>query len=178
MGIITFPLVAKNNVFIGGLGKKCIYEEYNNGHLKYHRLSASDANYFYLLTSDRSLVRYLWTDIEAGIFDKDTTVKTNVEDFTVAKDRTLILCKDGMLAVVRQLGCRDVPILTENSKGFRRKAEVQKWTCIQASKKFLLVTASLQDDRGLVVALGRSLTSVKSSVELATTANQWEGNLE
>ena len=76
------PIVVKNGVTLQKLEKRSLSWECNNGWSKFHRLSASDANYFYLLTSDRSLVRYLWTDIEAGIFDKDTTVKTKAADFT------------------------------------------------------------------------------------------------
>ena len=75
------PAIVTEEGVKGRLQDKTPADLCRNNWCRRHWLSASVGDCFYLLTSDRSLVRYSWQDIENGNFSKREFVFAGVADF-------------------------------------------------------------------------------------------------
>ena len=157
------PLVVVDARSAGKLKGSCLSDSCHNGYAKFHRLSASVGDHLFLLTSDRSLVRYSWQDIESGIYDKSDKALTRVADFSVHNNEVVVLLANGGLATIsdsQTIIHAGVTIIG-----------VDKWCCVVKTSDWWLCAGLAGVNEGRLVVCGGSGEQIVDTMEVKLTPN-------
>ena len=105
------------------------YDTYGDGdwYFKTNRLAVCNNDGISYLSNHKSLVKYLWSDIEKGIYDNQTELQIHVSDFCIQNDDLVVLETNGRLSVAGKW-----------KNAILKRVEARSWTCVQSVDHNLL----------------------------------------
>ena len=127
-------------------------------------MSASVGDHLFLLTSDRSLVRYSWQDIESGVYYKSDKALTRVADFSVHNNEVVVLLANGGLATISD----SQTIIHAGATTIG----VDKWSCVAKTSDWWLCAGLAGVNEGRLVVCGGSGEQIIDTMEVKLTPNE------